>query len=353
MARRRDRLLSRRQLALAGTLLVVAVGAVVAAWTVDLGTVVAAVRGANPVLLGVAVGVYACSWPLRGHRYDEILGVMGHRCGLAFLTAAVFLSQTANVVLPARAGDGARAYVLNARRQVPYATGAASLALERLFDLVAIAVLGTVALAALLVTGDTGSLEGPVLPAAAAVGLLAGLALAALVALARSDRRLGPALRARVPGVSGREESTRPRLDSLVDGAVRFGVNLRAVAADGRALVTVGAGSLALWALDVLTAVLVLGAIETGLSLSALLAAGTLAVSVGNLAKVIPLSQGGIGLYEAAFTGVVVAVTPAGAAIALAAALLDHALKNAVTLAGGALAAVWLNVSPTAVASEG
>jgi uncharacterized protein (TIRG00374 family) len=351
MARRRDRLLSRRQLALAGTLLVVAVGAVVAAWTVDLGTVVAAVRGANPVLLGVAVGVYACSWPLRGHRYDEILGVMGHRCGLAFLTAAVFLSQTANVVLPARAGDGARAYVLNARRQVPYATGAASLALERLFDLVAIAVLGAVALAALLVAGDTGSLEGPVLPAAAAVGLLAGLALAALVALARSDRRFAPALRARVPGVSGREESTR--LASLVDGAVRFGVNLRAVAADGRALVTVGAGSLALWALDVLTAVLVLGAIGTELSLSALLAAGTLAVSVGNLAKVIPLSQGGIGLYEAAFTGVVVAVTPAGAAIALAAALLDHALKNAVTLAGGALAAVWLNVSPTAVASEG
>jgi uncharacterized membrane protein YbhN (UPF0104 family) len=60
---------------------------------------------------------------------------------------------------------------------------------------------------------------------------------------------------------------------------------------------------------------------------------------------VLPLSQGGIGLYEAAFTGIVVAATPIPAEVALAAAALDHALKNAVTLAGGGVVAAAFDLS--------
>ncbi len=336
-----------RWLAVAGTLLVVVVGVVIAARTVDLGSVLETLRGADPVWLAVAVGVYLLSWPLRSRRYDDILAVLDHRCGLGFLTAAVFLSQTANVALPARAGDGARAYLLNARRQVSYPAGVASLAVERLFDLVALATLAALAVAGLLAGGESVAVGSTVALGALAVGGLAVGGLVALVAVARSDRALAPAVRARLsdPGES--------RVARLCEATLRFGSDLRLVAADGRALLAVGAGSLAVWGLDVLTTVFVLAALETGLGVSMLLAAGTLGVSVGNLAKVVPVSQGGIGVYEAAFTGVVVAVTPAVAAVALAAALLDHALKNAVTLAGGGLAAVWLNVSPTAVTSEG
>jgi len=67
---------------------------------------------------------------------------MGRRCRTGFLTATVFASQTANLIVPARAGDGVRAYLLKDRRDVPYPTGVASLAVERAFDLVAIGVLG-------------------------------------------------------------------------------------------------------------------------------------------------------------------------------------------------------------------
>ena len=339
----------RRQqlLAVLGTLLVVVVGVVIAARTVDLGAVVDAIRGADPVLLAVAVVVYLLSWPLRSRRYDDILAVLDHRCGLGFLTAAIFLSQTANVALPARAGDGARAYLLNARRQVSYPAGVASLTIERLFDLVALATLGALAVAGLLAAGETITLDKTVTLGALAVGALAVGGLAVLVAVARSNRTFGPAVRARL---SDPDESRVARAGEAV---LRFGRDLRLVAADGRALLAVGASSLVVWALDVLTTVFVLAALETGLGLVMLLAAGTLGVSVGNLAKVIPISQGGIGLYEAAFTGIVVALTPTVAAVALAAALVDHALKNAVTLAGGGVAAVWLNVSPAAVASEG
>ncbi|OAQ52413.1 hypothetical protein HTG_12380, partial [Natrinema mahii] len=145
----------------------------------------------------------------------------------------------------------------------------------------------------------------------------------------------------------------RPRLERALAAALGFAGDVQVVARRPASVARIGAGSLLLWALDVLTAVLVLAALGSGLALGPLLAVGTLAVSVGNLAKVLPLSQGGVGLYEAAFTALVVALTPVGAGTALAAAIVDHALKNGVTLVGGAgaVAALGLSVSD-ATASE-
>jgi uncharacterized protein (TIRG00374 family) len=341
--------LSRERLTVLGTLAVLGLGAAVLARGLDAGAVVAAVAAADPTLLAVALGVYLLSWPARGRRYGDVLAAMGRRCRTGFLTATVFASQTANLVVPARAGDGVRAYLLKERRDVPYPTGVASLAVERAFDLVAIGVLGGVALALLLLTGrspESGGSVGAVAPstalaAAAGIAAVAVVLSVATVVVARSDRRFGPALRARVD---------RPRVVRAVDTAVRFGSSVRVVAADPRRLGGVFLWSVLVWALDVLTAVLVLAALTGGFGglvpTPTLLVVGTLAVSVGNLAKVLPLSQGGIGLYEAAFTGLVVSATGLPVETALAAAILDHALKNAVTLAGGAVAALALGLSP-------
>jgi len=76
------------------------------------------------------------------------------------------------------------------------------------------------------------------------------------------------------------------------------------------------------------------------------------AVSVGNLAKVLPLSPGGVGLYEGAFTLLVVGLTPLGAELALGAAVLDHAVKNIVTVIGGYASMLGLNVSLTTAVEE-
>ena len=337
--------LTQRRLSLLGTVLVLVVGAAIVVRTVETERVFEAVRMADVGLLAAAVGVYALSWPLRGHRYDQILGVMGRRCGRGFLTAAVFVSQLANLVVPARAGDGVRAYLLKQRRDVPYTTGAASLTVERLFDLLALACFGAVAFAWLLLDGRTftaGQSDAAILGA----GAVAGVALCGslvVVVVARQDWAIGAWLRERV-GDSA--------LSTVVDAAVEFGVDVRVVAADPRAIGRIGVGSLAVWALDVLTAILVLRAVTGLLSLPMVVAVGTLAVTVGNLAKVLPLSQGGIGLYEAAFTALVVAVSPISAATALAAAIVDHALKNAVTVVGGAASALGLNFSIGTVGEE-
>ncbi|NKE35433.1 flippase-like domain-containing protein [Natronococcus sp. JC468] len=340
--------LTRRRLTIGGTV-VVALGLLVVARELDVRTVAAEMAGADPGLLALAVGAYAVSWPLRGRRYGDILGAMGHRHGTAFLTMAVFVSQTANLAIPARAGDAARAYVLATRRGVPYPAGFASLVVERAFDLVAIAVLAAVA-AAWLALGGAGPIELAAAAGGARTAILAAAAVSAatagvglvVVASARVDRDLGAGLRARVEG--------RPRLEGLLEAALRFGADVQVVAERPRALVAVGATSLLVWLLDALTAVAVLAALDSGLAVGSLLAVGTLAVSVGNLAKVLPLSQGGVGLYEAAFTALVVGLTPVGAGTALAAAIVDHALKNAVTLVGGAgsVAALGVSVSEAA-----
>ncbi|TQQ80529.1 lysylphosphatidylglycerol synthase transmembrane domain-containing protein [Halonotius roseus] len=349
-------LLTRRRLTIGGTVLVVA-GLLFAFREVEFDRVVGEMAAADPWLLAAAVGVYAASWPLRGRRYGDVLTTTGHPLGTAFLTLAVFLSQTANLVVPARGGDAVRAYVLRARRNVPYPAGFASLAVERGFDLAAIAVLGAGATAWLLSSGDPATLTAVTAAGDARTAMFAatGVAAATLAAglltlvVANANRsrsrRLGRRLRETVAG--------RPRLQRVVAAGLDFVGDIAVVARNPRAVAIVGGGSLLIWSLDVATAVLVLAALDSGLAVGSLLAVGTLAVSVGNLAKVLPLSQGGVGLYEAAFTGLVVALTPLGASLALAAAVVDHALKNAVTLVGGGVAVAVLGIDPSTAARRG
>lgn len=320
----------RRSLAILGTVVVLVLAVAVAARTVDLGAVLGAVRGADLLLLAAAAVVYAVSWPLRGRRYGDVLAPMGHRLGTGFLTLATFASQSANLVVPARGGDAARAYLLRDRRAVPYATGAASLTVERAFDLLAIGALGTGALAWLAATGDAGAVVARSRTVGASVGQFD---LARVAAAAAAVVGLGA-----VAGLAARRTDLLGRVpDRLWTGVATFGRDLAGIARQPRALAGVGAGSVAIWALDALTAVLVLAAVAST-PVGAVLAAGTLAVCAGNLAKVLPLTQGGLGLYEGAFAATVVAISPVAGAAALAAAVLDHALKNAVTLAGGAVA---------------
>ena len=343
-------LLTRRRLTIAGTVLVVA-GLLVAFRAVNLDRVVGEMLRADPRLLAAAVAVYAASWPLRGRRYGDVLSTTGHPLGTGFLTLAVFLSQTANLVVPARGGDAVRAYVLKARRHVPYPAGFASLAVERGFDLAAIAVLGAVATVwlvvgdatalATLAAGDTRTaLLGAV--GVAVVTLIVGVLT---LTVANVELSVGSRLRSAVV--------ERPRAQRAVAAGLDFAADIAVVARDPRAVAVIGGGSLLIWSLDVATAVLVLAALDSGLAVGPLLAVGTLAVSVGNLAKVLPLSQGGVGLYEAAFTALVVALTPIGASTALAAAVVDHALKNAVTLAGGGVAVAVFGISPSTAAQRG
>jgi hypothetical protein len=174
---------------------------------------------------------------------------------------------------------------------------------------------------------------------ASGVGVAAIAAVAVIVLSARSDRNLTRQLVERAS-----DDSYAEYVASILE---RFVGDVQTVAANPSAFGRVGIASLAVWAIDVLTAIVVFFALGVDLPVALLLAVGFFAVSVGNLAKVLPLSPGGIGLYEAAFTVLVVALTPISPELALGAAIIDHAVKNAVTVLGGAASMIVLNVSLT------
>jgi uncharacterized protein (TIRG00374 family) len=355
--------ISRRVSAAGGTLLVVMALALMTVY-LDPQRVIAEMQGADPRLVVLGGLVYLLSWPLRGLRYRDILAEIGFHEQVGFLTGAVFISQTGNLVFPARLGDGVRAYVVKARRGIPYASGFASLAVERVFDLLTITLLAGTVLLGLVATGNAADLQAGVTSAAgidadraqsgqtalvvaSGVGLAAVAAVAVIVASARTDRNY---VRRGV-----RRLSSDSYADYVAGILERFAGDVQTVAGDWHSFTRVGTSSLAIWTLDVVTALVVLTAfgVHETVSLPLLVAVGFFAVSVGNLAKVLPLSPGGIGLYEGAFTLLAVALAPGiGAATAFAVSIVDHFVKNVATVLGGVVSMAWLNVSLTEAVEE-
>src|SRR5699024_9099519 len=146
--------ITRRVTLAAGTLLTL-VAILLMTQYLDVSSVLAAIEGADVGIVLAAGAVYVLSWPVRGVRYRDILRELGFEDGIGFLTGAVFVSQTGNLVFPARAGDAVRAYIVRPRRRVPYPAGFASLAVERVFDLLTITLLAGVVFVGLAATGAT------------------------------------------------------------------------------------------------------------------------------------------------------------------------------------------------------
>ncbi|WP_435344990.1 flippase-like domain-containing protein [Haloarchaeobius sp. HRN-SO-5] len=352
---------NRRVGIVAGTMLTFVAVLLMAFYYLEWEKVLGYMGEADLALVGGAAAVYLLSWPLRGLRYRDILDEIGYPGHVGFLTGAIFVSQTGNLVFPARLGDGVRAYVMKARRDVPYASGFASLAVERVFDLLTITALAGSVMLSLVVTGNAGDVAaalageavGPkYAPAAeyasfvaAGVGTVAVAGVLAIVVSARSDRNL---VRPVVNRLS--DDSYAREFVAIVEGFVG---DVQTVANDARAFAVVGGTSLLVWTLDVATAIVVMVAVGIELPVATMLAVGFFAVSVGNLAKVLPLSPGGVGLYEGAFTALVVGLAPGvGVELAIAAAIVDHAVKNVVTVVGGLVSMLALNVSLTEAVEE-
>ena len=124
------------------------------------GDLLAAAGHWNPLFLLPAVALSTAGWWLRGARYRFILGDLGVRAGLAFSTACVLISQTANLVIPARLGDLVRIFILKHENLAGYSTGISSLVIERFFDILTVALLGLLALPFVLLGGQRLELGG-------------------------------------------------------------------------------------------------------------------------------------------------------------------------------------------------
>jgi hypothetical protein len=261
----------------------------------------------NPLYLAPAIAFSTAGWFLRGGRWRSILGRLGVAAGLVFSTACVLISQTANLIIPARLGDFVRIFILKHENLSGYATGISSLVIERFFDILTVALLGLLALP--FVPGIPSWVYPVIVVPLALCGAFV-LLLLAFGKVESENRILAIAL-------------------SMIREMRKASLSIGSVAG-------LSALSLLIWATDIATTFSIAAMFGAGISLGIV----TLAVVVGNLAKAVPVTPGGIGTYEAA-VAVILVLSGTGQATATLIAITDHLLKNVITAAGGALS-IWL-----------
>ena len=138
---------------------------------------------ADPLLLIAATFCATAIFVLRARRWQTILEPVAHRIPLGPLWRATAIGMMINNVVPARAGEIARAYALTREAPVPFPASLASLAVDRLFDAIVLLLLAATALLdPSLSTSET--LAGrPLGSFAAGAGTLVALLLGGLYAL--------------------------------------------------------------------------------------------------------------------------------------------------------------------------
>jgi uncharacterized protein (TIRG00374 family) len=239
-------------------------------------------RRIQPGYLAAAVVVHYSGFIVRGDRWRRLLAAMGHRVSYGYAFSLLLAGWFISALVPARAGDLARAGLLRRDHAIPIASGLGSIAAERAFDALTLVLLAALA-GAWALAGHT-----PVWvwqSAAATVGLFVA-AIVGLIAVPRLEGWL-----------------TNLFAWPLYQKATHFGFDLlRSVRDLGRqpaVLLVVAAQSLYVWLCDVLLAYLLLCGLGTPLPLP--VAAFT--AMAADLAVTVPVTPGAVGQFEAAFVG--------------------------------------------------
>jgi uncharacterized protein (TIRG00374 family) len=99
-----------------------------------------------------------------------------------------------------------------------------------------------------------------------------------------------------------------------------------------RSIIVLGFSSTVIWILDALVCLAVVMMFEQHIPFVTVV----LAIVIGNLIKAVPITPGGIGTYEffVANTFILAGMAPA---VATLIAVVDHLIKNLITLAGGVI----------------
>lgn len=286
-------------------------------------------RDASFRTLVLASLVYCISWPLRGMRFQQILKRLGNQYGLGFLTGSIFISQSANVILPARIGDLSRMYILKKSKDLAFTTSFSSLTVERVFDIVAIT-----SIAILASSGAASRFE--IAPWMDSLIKLSGLAVLLFFSIL-----FIASFRESHNKITLEEEKLRNGLSGKIKGfTFTFLHQMSVVAVRPSSFLAVTASSLLIWGIDIFTCFLVLKAfpiVGVDVSSTYMISLIFLAVALGNIAKTFPITPGAIGTYEVALTAVF-ALGGIEPKIGFTVAVLDHIIKNSITLIGGGFA---------------
>ena len=253
-------------------------------WNTDWREVWAAFQQANRGLLGLSVVVTALGLWLRARRWSVLFWPARDLDSSALLDG-VNIGYLANNLLPARAGDVVRSYLISEWERVSLPHALSTTVFERLLDSV---------LVLLLFFGLFPFL--PISPGAARLGVAAGLVLAVvLLGLGLVARR-----QAQAEALLERGLALVPRLDNR-RWAARLTELLTAfsIVRTPRVLVAVLAWSVLVWG----DAILVYWLVLRAFSLDVSLAVAVLAIVAAALGLAAPSAPAGVGTYEGAVLG--------------------------------------------------
>jgi hypothetical protein len=271
-----------------------------------LGTVPGLILKANPLLFLAAFAIYYCGFPLRGYRWSRLLKGTGTNISTRDATEIVFLSWLVNCVVPAKLGDVYRAYLLKINSNASLSRTFGTVFIERILDLMVIAILGLGA--------GFWSFRTGLPPSIQIVAVLGIIVVVVLGGLLLSMRNFGRSLITRLP-IPHRVLELYDRFEEGVFGAIASRALPRLV------LVTV-----MIWATESLRLYLVVQALGfAGVDLG--LSGAVFVALIGSLLTAVPLSPAGLGIVEAGVVGVLTAAYGVPLPEATAIALLDRVIS--------------------------
>ena len=291
---------------------------------VDPARTLAVIRQARPEPLVLAVGILAVQTVVRAVRWRLLLGRGGDGARLPFglVLRALLIGYLGNDALPARLGEAARAGVVARSANRSFGAVLGTVLLERLIDMVALAIL-------VLIASVFAHVPALVVDAAA---VTVGVGIAGALVLVVAGRRLHAASADSPVGVRQRVSAF---LRHLLAGALY----------PGRGVILAAGGlSFVAWLLD--ASVFLAAAASLGITLN--VGAAVIIDAAGALATALPAAPGYVGTYDlaAAAVGAGLGLEPAKA-VALAAVV--HAVVLVPIALAGAAALVAETVAGRAV----
>ena len=271
----------------------------------QIGEALASVVPSWPLLLILAGALCTGAWFLRGCRYRTILRRLDTSVTVPFSTATIFVSQTANIIVPARLGDFVRLFILKHEKQTTYTSGFTTIVAERAYDILTIALLGLISLPFMItLIPDEYSWFIWVICAVIIAGII-GIIVLILIRNVHSGNKI---------------------LAKILEIFSQF----LQVSSSPRTFLHLTGQSLVIWMIDVV--ICWIAGLMFGQSINFFLV--LFAVVIGNLVKAIPITPGGIATYEAALA-IVLTFGGIPAVFATLIPILDHLIKNLTTIIGG------------------
>jgi glycosyltransferase 2 family protein len=272
----------------------------------QLGRVPGLVLGANPLLILAAFVVFYLGFPLRGYRWSLLLRGTGFRIGVRDSTEIIFLSWLVNCVVPAKLGDVYRAYLLKINSDASLSRTFGTVFIERILDLVAIALLG-------LAAGYWSFRDGlpPAIELVFVIGIIVVVVLAGgLFTLRNFGRRILVAL-----PIPERIVELYDRFEEGVFDAIPL-----------RALPILAFVTALTWFTEAMRLFLVIRALDFA-DVSLGISGAFFVALIGSLLTAVPLSPAGLGIVEAGVVGVLTVAYGVPLPEATAIALLDRVIS--------------------------